>query len=74
MNHDLEELYGIVAEWVVHAPNDAERARYRLFASELRKVQRRIFARPSPPSEEDIEVALTALLALSGRRLRWPTS
>ena len=72
MNRNVEELYDIVAEWVVTAPNDLERARYRLFASELRKVQTRISARPSPPSEEDIEIALTALLAVSGRRWQWP--
>lgn len=74
MHRNLEELHNIVAEWVVREPSEQERARYRTFGSELRKVQVRISARPSPPSEEDIEVALTALLALSGRRLPRPTA
>jgi hypothetical protein len=70
MDRDVHELHGIVAEWIVSESSEHERARYRTFGSELSKVQARISARPAPPTEEEIEIALTALLALSGRRVR----
>ncbi|MFO0564829.1 MAG: hypothetical protein U0263_04155 [Polyangiaceae bacterium] len=70
MDRDLEELHCIVAEWVVKATDDRERARYRVFGSELAAVKRRISKRQSPPTREEIEIALTAVLALSGRRVR----
>lgn len=70
MDRDLEELHVIVAQWVVETNDELERARYRVFGSELGAVQRRISARSSPPSREEIEIALTAVLALSGRRAR----
>lgn len=70
MNRNLDELHAIVAEWVVGERDDLERARYRVFGSELGAVQRRISARSSPPTNEEIEIALTAVLALSGRRVR----
>ncbi|MBK7583552.1 MAG: hypothetical protein IPI67_25590 [Myxococcales bacterium] len=70
MNHELVELHCIVAEWVLDESDEHERARYRVFGSELSAVQRRISARPSPPTHEEIEIALTAVLALSGRRVR----
>lgn len=72
MNHDVEELHGIVAEWVVRSPDDEERARLRAFGSELGKVKARIGARPAPPTQEEIEIALTALLAVASWRLKWP--
>ncbi|MBI3202560.1 MAG: hypothetical protein HYZ29_13550 [Myxococcales bacterium] len=70
IDRDLDELHAIVAKWVVEANDDLERARYRVFGSELGAVQRRISARHSPPTREEIEIALTAVLALSGRRVR----
>jgi hypothetical protein len=70
MNRDLDELHSIVAEWVLGEADDHERARYRVFGSELSAVKRRISARTSPPTHEEIEIALTAVLALSGRRVR----
>ncbi len=69
MHRNVEELRAIVAEWVVREASEQERARYRTFGSELRKVKTRIVARPVPPTQEEIEIALTALLALSGRRM-----
>ena len=70
MDKEVDELHSIVAEWVIMAPNEFERARYRAFGAELRKVKDRIGARPEPPTHEEIEIALTALLALTGRRVR----
>ena len=70
MDHDVDELRSIVARWVVNETSEAERNRYRRFGAELRAVQDRIAARPAPPSEEEVEIALTALLVLSGRLRR----
>jgi hypothetical protein len=70
ISRDLNELHAIVAEWVVGESDAKERARYRVFGSELRAVQRRISARSLPPTHEEIEIALTAVLALAGRRTR----
>jgi hypothetical protein len=69
-NKEIDELHSIVAQWVITAPNEFERARYRAFGAELRKVKTRIEARPEPPTQEEIEIALTAVLALAGRRVR----
>ncbi len=74
MNRDVEDLRSIVAHWVVNERSEAERNRYRRFGAELRAVKDRIAARPEPPSEEELEIALTALLALSGRRAPAPRS
>lgn len=68
MNGNVEELRAIVAEWVLLASTEAERARYRRFGAELGAVQRRMQARSTPPTEEEVEIALTAVLAISGRR------
>jgi hypothetical protein len=68
MHGNVDELRAIVAEWVLNAPSDVERARYRHFGAELGAVQRRMNARSTPPTEEEVEIALTAVLAISGRR------
>lgn len=70
MNQDVDDLRAIVAHWVVNESSEVERHRYRCFGAELRAVKARIAARPQPPSEEELEIALTALLVLSGRRQR----
>ncbi len=70
MNQELDQLHAIVAEWVVGEADHHERARYRVFGSELGAVKRRISARSAPPTREEIEIALTAVLALSGRKVR----
>jgi hypothetical protein len=67
IDRDVDELRAIVAEWVVNESSEEERARYRRFGAELRALKARVQARPQPPSEEEIEIALTALLAIAGR-------
>lgn len=68
MNREIEDLHAIVARWIVAEGDADERARYRAFGAELRAVKRRIEARVEPPTQEELEIALTALLALSGHR------
>jgi hypothetical protein len=68
MDCDVGQLHALVAQWVVVEPDPDERARYRAFGSELRAMQRRIQARAKPPTQEEIEIALSALLVLAGRR------
>lgn len=68
MGSDLGALRAIVAEWVVETPCEKQRAILRAFGSELGAVQRRIRNRPVPPTCEEIEIALTAVLALASRR------
>lgn len=70
IDEDLDRLRTIVAEWVVNASTLEERACYRRFGVELSALKRRIAARSEPPSEEEVEIALTALLALAGRASR----
>jgi hypothetical protein len=67
IDRDVEDLRAIVARWIVNEPSDVERARYRRFGAELRVLKQRISARSQPPTEEEIEIALTALLVLAGR-------
>jgi hypothetical protein len=43
-----------------------DRRRMSRFKEELQVVKARIQARPAPPSEEEVEIALTALLAIAG--------
>jgi hypothetical protein len=69
IDREIAELHQIVARWVINETDEFERARYRSFGSELRAVKARISARNEPPTEEEIEIALTALLALAGRRV-----
>jgi hypothetical protein len=68
IDRDVDELRTIVAHWVVSESSEEERARYRRFGAELGKLKKRIQARTTPPSEEEIEIALTALLAIAGHR------
>jgi hypothetical protein len=68
IDRDVEELHQIVARWVVQAPSEVEQARYRFFGAGLRELKRRIHARHIPPTQEEIEIALTVLLVLAGRR------
>jgi hypothetical protein len=68
IDEDLAELRSIVARWIMAEQSEGERARYRRFGAELRAVKGRIARRTVPPSEEEVEIALTAVLALAGRR------
>jgi hypothetical protein len=68
IHRDVEELHQIVARWVVTAKSQQERAKYRVFGSGLRELQNRIAVRGTPPTQEEIEIALTVLLVLAGRR------
>ena len=68
MDREVEELHEIVARWVIDAPSAAERARYRFFGSGLREFKSRVVARGTPPTREEVEIALTVLLLLAGRR------
>jgi len=68
MDREVEELHAIVARWVIETPDAQERARYRVFGSSLRELKCRIVARHTPPTQEEIEIALTVLLLLAGRR------
>jgi hypothetical protein len=70
IDEDLDRLRTIVAQWVVNATTQEERALYRKFGVELSALKRRIAARNQPPSEEEVEIAITALLALAGRESR----
>lgn len=65
---DVASLHEVVARWVIAERDTEERARYRAFGAELSGLKRRIEARPTPPTHEEIEIALTALLVLAGRR------
>ena len=69
MESDISELQEIVAQWILGARTETERAVLRYFGGELGAVQRRIQRRQQPPSEEEIEIALTAVLALMHRRV-----
>lgn len=68
MHRELEELRTIVAEWVLLADDERERAKYRRFGAELRGLKDRIRARPVPPTEEELEIAITAMLVIVGRQ------
>lgn len=70
MDGELGRLRTIVAEWVLRTPCAQERATLRQFGAELGAVQRRIRCRSVPPTQEEIEIALTAVLALVNRRMR----
>jgi hypothetical protein len=67
MGGDLDRLHAIVASYVVEAETEQDRAVLRRFGGELGAVQRRIARRPKEPSQEEIEIALTAVYALSRR-------
>jgi hypothetical protein len=69
MAGDLNQLHAIVATYVVGTESEQERAVLRKFGSELGAVQRRIARRPQEPTQEEIEIALTAVYALSRRAL-----
>jgi len=68
MNGELGPLHQLVAECVLQSPTDRERSILRYFGAELGAVQRRIRLRTEPPTKEEVEIALTAVLALMHRR------
>ena len=68
IDRDVDELRQIVARWVVDEPSEQERARYRCFGAGLSRLKQRIEARTTPPTEEEIEIALTVLLVIAGKR------
>lgn len=70
IGHDVRRLHEIVAHWVINESDETERARYRRFGAELRAVKQRVERRSIPPTDEEVEIALTALLALSGHATR----
>jgi hypothetical protein len=68
MDGELSILHREVARWVLESPSQAEKNALRYFGAELGAVQRRIRRRMEPPTEEEVEIALTAVLALVHRR------
>ena len=66
IDRDIEELRGIIARFIVSEPTPAERARYRRFGAELGGLKARLEARKIPPSDEEVELALSTLLVLAG--------
>jgi hypothetical protein len=68
MNGELSVLHLMVAESMLECPSEDERNALRCFGAELGAIQRRIRRRPAPPTAEEIEIALTAVLALVHRR------
>lgn len=70
MGGDLNPVRSIVAEWVLSTKCEEQRAALRAFGSELGAVQRRIRNRAVPPTCEEVEIALTAVLALATKRTR----
>ncbi len=70
MDGELDHLHRIVAQWVMESRTERERAALRYFGAELGAVQRRIRLRQNPPTAEEIEIALTAVLALVDRKVR----
>ena len=68
MHRDVSELREVVARWVVGAASEEERARYRRFGADLSELKRRISSRTAPPTEEELEIAMTVLLVIAGRR------
>jgi hypothetical protein len=69
MNRDVDDLRRVVAEWVVREQSERERARYRRFGAALSTLKARIAARSVPPTEEELEIAMTAMLVIAGREL-----
>ena len=68
IDRDIDELREIVARWVLNESSEAERARYRRFGAELGALKARISAQKVAPSDEEVEMALSALLAIVGNR------
>lgn len=68
IDRDVDELRAIVARWVVNEPSEAERARYRRFGAELGALKARFSSQKVAPSDEEVEMALSALLAILGNR------
>jgi len=68
MSGDLSVLHQEVARWVLESPREEEKNAIRYFGAELGAVQRRIRRRVEPPTDEEVEIALTAVLALVQRR------
>ena len=67
MMGDLTKARAEVAQWLVRCESESERLLYRSFGAELGAVQRRMKLRPQPPSLEEVEIALTCVLALLKR-------
>ena len=67
MMGDLADARAQVAQWLVSCEDEKERFLYRSFGAELGAVQRRMKLRPQPPSLEEVEIALTCVLALLKR-------
>jgi len=68
IDRDIEELRTIIARFIVSEPSEAERARYRRFGAELAGLKARLAARKIPPSDEEVELALSTLLVLAAAR------
>jgi hypothetical protein len=69
MDSEVEVLHNIVAEWILRCECERERQVLRGFGAELGAVQRRIRCRQQPPTSEEIEIALTCVMALVGRKV-----
>ena len=67
MMGDLTGVRTEVAEWILDCPDERDRLLYRSFGTELGAVQRRMKLRSKPPSLEEVEIALTCVLALLRR-------
>lgn len=65
---DLEELQEVVRRWVLEAPDAQSRHHYEQFGARLLQLKTQLSTLPTPPSRDDLEMAVDMMLKLAAQR------
>ena len=64
---DKAELEEVVRRWLAEAPTDASRRHYDALGKRLLDLKAALAEAPVPPTEEELELALTMMLKLAAQ-------
>src|SRR5262249_47866455 len=64
---DLAELEEVVKRWLAEAPTERIRRQYEAFGQKLLELKHALASAPAPPSEEELELALSMMLKLAAQ-------
>ncbi len=69
---DVDELREVVRRWTKEAPMGTSRKQYEIFGAKVIELKQAFAEAPVPPTEQELELALTMMLNLAASSAQQP--